>query len=314
MEATELRLPSSTERVMAISRMFKFQLLCHDSIRDEVKLFLRESGVAHITDGSVESLSSKFDEDALRDVEQRIEKLQFSIDFLSQYVEKPSFIKKLSSGPIRVSRDSIRKILHEVDIDEVYSKCSSTERRLRKAKDEIAKSSDLVNSLLPWSEVNIPLEKTQTEKYAVDFWLFSGKKLLEAVDDVESEIHDVAFEEYRREKDRVYIFVISPRDKRDRVIEKLKFHGGYRFAFEGLKGTPSEVVESEREREKELRASIVEIEGEARALTSLWNDLLVLFDFLDRGMDQEKRCGENRERIEREIQGSVYIIQGTCSG
>jgi len=289
---------------MAISRMVKFQLLCHDAVRSEIKRFLREAGVAHITDGSVENLTSRFDEESVRDIEQKIEKLSFSIDFLSQYVEKPSIFKRISTGPLKVSDESLAKILHEVDIDDIFSRCSSIERRLRKTRDDIARSVDLVNSLEPWQGIGTPFEKHCTDRYVVDYWLFPEKKFAPAVEETEGEFVDVVFDECCRVKEKVYVAVISPKDKREKVVEKLKFLGGYRYGFEGLKGTPSEIIKSERERQQELRASIEKIEEEANELTSSWNELLILYDHYN----EEKALME----VERHLLNTeqTFLIEG----
>jgi len=263
---------------MAVSRVLKLQLLAHESIRGPLKRFLREAGVVHVTESEVSGLDTSFDEGKLRDIEQIIEKVQYSITFLSHYTPKVSFLKKLSSQPPVLSRNELLRLIAEVDVDEVFSKVSSIERSMRRKKDELAKSIDLVSSLEPWKSISAPIESLLTESFVVDFWMFPSKRFSDAVSDVSSEYSELAFDVCREEKDRIYVTCISGRDVREKVVEKLKLHGGFRFNFNGLKGTPSEIIKLELEKQDEISKELVKLEDEAGQVASLKDKLLILQD------------------------------------
>lgn len=289
---------------MAVSRMLRFQLLAHDSVREEIKLFLSDAGVVEVVDSSVEELRSRFDEDDLRELEQVLEKIDSSIGFLSQFMKKPSLMQRLSAVPIRVTESDIDALLDDVDIDGVWKRCESIQQGMRRKSDELAKSKELVRALEPWTSVGVPLEHLSTERYTVSFWVFPEKKFSSVVESFETEYPETAVEEVNRADGRSYAAFIVSKEAEDEIAEKLKLAGGYRNDFKGFEGTPAEVIERERRSWDEIERAMENLRGEAAELSAVRDKLFVLYDHFN-----EEIALRNVERHLVNTE-STFLIEG----
>ncbi len=135
---------------MAVSRMLKVQLIVHAAVKDEVTAFLREAGVVEVTDVELEGFRGGIDEEEAGRLARLADKADSAIRFLDPYVRKLSFAERLRSGPLRVSPADIEKASAAIDVEKVALRCAELESSMRKCRDELAWSVDLVRELEPW--------------------------------------------------------------------------------------------------------------------------------------------------------------------
>lgn len=264
---------------MGISRMLKMQLLGHTSVKEEVKLFLKEAGVVHVTDVSLEEKRSDFEEDTVRAVERRLEMTEESLAFLDEYAEKLSFMQRMSKGPLLTSPDEIEEFERDVPVDAIHDECSSLQTAMRKARDDLARSKELVRTLEPWRDLTVPFESLTTERYQVQFWSIPEKAVEDDFESLIGQFPLVQIDEVSRAGGRVYATVILSRSEGEVFDEALKEGGAFRHAFEKLSGTPSGAIDSEQDRWNELEREIEEARGRARELAAERDGLLIRSDY-----------------------------------
>lgn len=264
---------------MAVSRMLKVQLIVHAAVKDEVMAFVREAGVVEVTDVSLEGFRGGVDEEGTGRLARLAEKADAAIRFLDPYVRKLSFAERLRSGPLRVSPADVEKTLSATDVESVALRCGELESSMRKCRDELAWSKDLVRELEPWRAIASPIESLSTARYALQFWTFSEKVFDFALARAYEAHPFIQHDEVSRSGGKVYAGVIAPRGEAEAVAELLKQAGAVRNAFEGLSGAPAEIIEKEKNGWAALEAKIARIEEDARELLRVRPELLVLSDY-----------------------------------
>jgi V/A-type H+-transporting ATPase subunit I len=263
---------------MAVGRMLKIQLIVHGAVKDAVTAFLREAGVLEVTDVGLEGFSGGIDEGEAERLARLAESADAAIRFLDPYVRKPTFAERLRSGPLQVSPADIEKASAAVDVEKTAKRCAELESSMRKSRDKLAWSMDLVRELEPWRSIAGPLESLSTQHYTVQFWTFPEKIFDPAAAQL-SEAHPLAqLDAVSRAGGRVYAGVIAPRGEAEAVAELLKQAGGARSDFEGLSGTPAEIIESRRKGWAALEEQIARIDADARELARVRPELLILSD------------------------------------
>ena len=276
---------------MAINRMLKMQLLGHHSIREDVKLYLREAGVIEITDISLEQVTASFDEAEVREAERLHEKTDDAIQFLDNYSKKLTFIERLSRGPLVATPEEIATLSEEVDVIDIWAQCNELQNTMRSCRDNLARSRELIGALEPWTIITVPLESLTAEQYTVQFWTLPEKVAESDLEDMEEKFPLVQFLECTRRGGRSYIAAILAVPEAGAVGEALKQRGGFLNAFENLKGTPAEIIAREKDRLLALEHEIERAEAAARELAAVTGKLLILSDHFNevRGLKSVER-------------------------
>jgi V/A-type H+-transporting ATPase subunit I len=289
---------------MAVSRMLKIQLVAHESIRDDIKAFLREAGVVEVTDVSVEGFRGAVDETETASCARLLEMVDSAIQFLEPYVPKPSFSARMSGGPLQVSAADVAKTLAEADIEEVSRRCHELEGAMRRCRDELAWSAALSRELEPWQALETPFQNLSTEEYGVQFWTFP-EKTSEGALSLLSGKHPLSHvQEVARAGGAQRAAIIVSHGEAESAAELLKQAGGVRSAFESLKGTPAAIIERERDRRAGLESEIEKAHEEVRTLSGVRPALLTISDHYRemRGLIEVERHFHRTDR--------TFVIEG----
>ncbi|MCD6379830.1 hypothetical protein J7M07_05225, partial [bacterium] len=255
---------------MAISRMLKIQLLAHNSIKEEVKRYLRELGVVEVTAVyGIDEDKRMTGEEEVGGILEKKEQIENSISFLKGFVEKPTIFEKLRRGPLRTSDNEIEKLDKEVSASGMWGECGKLDDRIRSSKEELLKSKEMVSSLRGWRKLKVPLEALSTEKYELQMWTLPEKQAAAGLDDVYGRFELCHFESCLKENGKDYLAVILPVAGQEDLTEALKELGGSRAIYKGVVGTPEKVIETEMSRWEGLEMNVLEAEAEAQKLAEI---------------------------------------------
>jgi V/A-type H+-transporting ATPase subunit I len=284
--------------------MLKMQLLAHASIREQLKRFLYERGVLEVTDVSLEETESAFSEDDVRETHELLEATRESLEFLDQYSAKISFLDRLKRGPLAASYEDGERLSGEIDVREVWRKCSELQAVLRNNRDSIARYRELGRSLEPWISSGVSLESLSTDDYEVQFWILPEKQADEWIEGAHQRHPIIHFEECMRERARSYCAVIMPKKNSDTLAEELKELGGFRAVFDRLQGTPAGAIEHLGIESAKLMDEISKAQDDAAELAALREKLLILSDHYN------ERLGllELERRLHRT--DHVFVVEG----
>ena len=164
---------------MAVSRMLKMQLLGHSSVKDELKRYLRARGVVEVTTREVEPAVPE----PSRDLETWLENADNALDYLSAYEAPKSFFEKVSAGPLETSDDASADLAGRLSVTGISDLCTGLQSAARSARDELARSRELVSALEPWKGLDVPMEALRAGDYTVEFWTFPEKTAADILDE-----------------------------------------------------------------------------------------------------------------------------------
>lgn len=253
---------------MGISRMLKMQLLGHSAVKDEVKFILREEGVVEITEVSVDREEKGLDVERSRDTEEKLELIGSAMEFLDPYAEHPSFFERISRGPLKVSAKDIEELESQMPVDEIYSRCAELHEQIRSGRESLERGLELVASLKPWSDFDVPLESLKTEGYNVQFWMMQEKEADESLSELCSRFEYCSLTEFHREKGKSFVSVIIADELVSEVIDAMKDIGAHHHSFGHLNGTPAEIIVRETEKREQYEMQVREAEEEAAGLAA----------------------------------------------
>jgi V/A-type H+-transporting ATPase subunit I len=274
---------------LSISKMLKIQLVGHVSIKEKLKRFLRERGIVEITEVSLDEKDERTGRPNHGDeMEGTLERTNDAIEFLSRFEEKMSLFARMGKGPLVATRRKIEELLNEVDIEDIHARCSELNSKIKSSRDGVEDSKELERSLRPWETLNIPIQSISTEYYILQFWTFTEKIAEDSLPEIEGKFPLTHFEECWRDGGKVYKCVIVSKENGQKLAEQLKEIGGFRGVFDGVEGTPSEIIEFERKKRIELEKEIRESKREAEKLTDIKDKLLLISDHLNERIGLEK--------------------------
>ena len=272
---------------MAVSRMLKMQLLGHSSIKDDLKRYLRARGVVEITTTDSDTVVSE----APRNLATDLESADSALDYLSSYEPSRSFFEKVSAGPLETSDRASADLAGRVSVTEISDRCASLQAAARAARDDLARSMELVSSVEPWIKLNVHLDSLRTGDYSVEFWAFPEKTASAILDDASGHFPLAVFEIVETAGGRKFAAAIVSDGDTDQLGEMLKEKGGLTYSFEGLEGTPAAVIEKERASWSGFEEAAEKAEEEARRLAASNDDIRILSDYYRESIGLEEVDG-----------------------
>ncbi len=264
---------------MAVSRMLKMQLLGHSSIKDDLKKYLRVRGVVEVAASEAGGGAEAAAFEPSRDLEAGLENAENALEFLSAYETPRSFFERVSAGPLGTSDEESVELARRVSVMEFSDHCAGLQADSRSARDDLARSRGLVSFLEPWKGLDVPMEALRAGDYTVEFWSFPEKTAAGILEDAVEAFPLAVLETAASTGGRRYVAVIVSDGDTEELGVMLKERGGSMSSFEGLEGTPSEIIEKEKASWPEYERDAGESDEEAKRLAGSSDDLRILSDY-----------------------------------
>ena len=263
---------------MAVSRMLKMQLLGHSSIKGDLKKYLRARGVVEVI-AAESGGAGVAAPDPSRNLETVLESAENALEFLSDYETPRSFFEKLSAGPLETSDEESAELARRVSVTEFSDRCTGLQAESRSAMDDLARSRGVVSSLEPWTGLDVPMEALRAGDYTVEFWSFSEKTAADVLEEAAESFPLAVFETVASTGGRRYVAAIVSDGDAEELGDMLKERDCSMSSFEGLEGTPSEIIEKEKASWAKYEKAVGESDGEARRHAGSSDDLRMLSDY-----------------------------------
>lgn len=272
---------------MAVSLMQKVRIFSHLSEKDALVEHLHDLGMVEVTsfkENYPESEYEKFvpsDFVPPRELEERISAIRAATDYLKGFEPDEGMLARLSGKKIMVSPEEYKQVTENLDHAPIVEECRDLERRRDELTSSIDKFQSLKEQLLPWTDIDIPLEKLKpTGKTDLAMGFMPTEQFVE----FEKRISDVAEEAYiqlaRQQGRETYFILYYLKEHREEVNQLLKRLEFTEVAFPKVEGTAREAVV---DLERRIAKSNQELEGIARRSRQLVEHrpkLLVLVDHL----------------------------------
>lgn len=232
---------------MAIVDMDKLSLVGLESEKDQILRFLMKRGFVQIDDSSdlIDEVNTKDflkndgDSEAVSIYEQKLSVLSQAMTTLEKLSKrkKPLFAKPRPSEK-----------LTSTEVADLYSfaeEINDLERRIIELKASENALKTKIDSLSPWSSLNIPLDNLETKFTTTILGTIPTKVNLE---DAEIKLVNEAPEStigiVESDKLSSYIYLISHKAVFDKALDTLKEFGFAPIVFNDCVGTPSEIIKN----------------------------------------------------------------------
>jgi len=297
---------------MAVSRMRKIQILAHKGARDEIVSALREGGVLHITEPSVELKNG--DEGARRESERelaaKLNKLEHLRNFLKPHAPKEKKSLEAMFNPrVELTPAQLKEAIESFDLDEWYGRIVELEGGIRAAEADIGRKEALAAELRHWHGLETPLEELAGTRL-VGVALVSVEA--SEVDELEAELSEATNQaeltEVSRSGSSVYAAVLYARDVESLVTPVLKRHNARWANLAGAAGTPREAVAALEAEVDTLRARVEDLRGRAGELAAEHRTILIVLDESAEAL--AKKVAEERFGTTRE----TFLVEGWIRG
>lgn len=297
---------------MAIARMKRIQILAHMSAKAEVVAALREGGVLHITEPSVDPSDAARHEpsrDRLRQLQGDLAKLEHVRQFLKPHAPTTTGLQKLATPKLLVSESDLRSILEGADIEAWYQRCVALEGRARSAEAEITRKRALAAELGHWAGLGMPVEEAaDTSRVSVGLATVAAS----GVEALSRELGEVAREsdliEVSRAGSTAYVEILFLKDAEPAVAPVLKRHNARWVDLSGAAGLAEDAAQRLLADAELERVRISEIREEAASLAADYSSILIV---LDEAVERlAKESAEERFAATRD----TFLVEGWIRG
>lgn len=239
----------------------------------------------------------------LSDVGAMMSDVRTALESLNKYCPEK---KPLFSARREITSAEFESIMEHRDrIWDLAKTINDAESRLAKLKNDENRISNLISSLIPWSDYELPLEMTGTRRTVIiPGTIPAGTDWGNITYELEEREPYCQLNMLHSDKDQYYCCLIAYADSQQECMSFLKTLGFNKVSFHGLTGTVRENIEK-------LNASLKEISGEKERITDqiremgdCRKDIKVLYDSLL--MDQERLAANEKILLTRK----AFLIKG----
>ncbi len=299
---------------MSIVKMKKAAVIGLDTEKESLIADLMDLGVMQITqreqteaeeqtEASLPQLSSDVNEALLAALEQKINETSLALETLQKFSteREPLFFTRR----VMKRKDFVKHWENREKTYEDVAHILALSDRRHKLREQINKKQADLAALRPWLVYDLPLEERETANTRINLGM------LPAAADVESlrqRVYDgreaVFLKEINRDKDLIYLAVVTMNENDEEVLNILKQHGYTPVPFEDFTGTAEE---NRRRIAEEITADEGEntrIEEEIAGLCPLRESIETIYDRLI--------CERDREKVKEKLLNTkrAFMLEG----
>jgi vacuolar-type H+-ATPase subunit I/STV1 len=271
---------------MAVSRMRKVHILAHKSAKADVIAALREGGVLHISEPSVDIGTPRGEEPTFaaerRKREQRLAGSLSKLDYLRAYLKphapKKKALEAMFNPKLLLTKQDLEDLQARFDVDTWYKDITSLEGEIRSSEAEIARKEGLATELSHWSGLGARVEdvadthRVRVSLLRVEASAFDGLSR-ELSDEVTGEVLEVS-----RSGASMFAAALYLREDEAAAASAVKRHGARAVDLSGAAGRPDEAAGRLRSEADGLRERIDELRARAASAASGYDQVLALHD------------------------------------
>lgn len=290
-----------------IVKMNRITLLGMEHQREELTKALMELGIVQISAVNIEDYREIVEnpdvQAKLSRIDTELSQIDSSLNCLNKYSpeKKPLFGSRRGVTVSEFNNAVKRSETVWNSVKEILQK----EEYLVSLKSEENRLNNLYLSLLPWKELNVPLEYTGTKKTVFQYGTIPSIVEWNSVQsELGEKVPDAYIERINSDKDQHYLFLIVHKDSEQECLSYLASKGYNRVTFSNLTGTVAYNIERINERIREISAEREKTIGQIKNMGKHRNDIEILYDWLL----MEKGRFEATERIVKTKK--VFLITG----
>lgn len=214
---------------MAIVKMKKFNLFVLDTHKDELlrqlQLFRNVQFEDVVEEGDLENVEIKdcysriSVDDKLSELEEKINKCNYSIDLINKYSAKSSALKDLIKGLPNYTFEEMEREVSDIDFEREFLDVKKLGDRLSLCEASINKKREMIKELEPYIDLDVDFESMNSLKKFNSFVGSISGKVLELFKEEAEKLGYTYIEEISVYKDDHQFFVISDKREEDSLME-----------------------------------------------------------------------------------------------
>lgn len=295
---------------MAIVKMYKVSIIALEQDKPEILQALMNIGVMDITDMSDKAMSEEWagilnvenPEDRLSKLEEYIEKTKTALSYLSLYDNSK---KTLFETKRKIDENTYREIIENQEkLWAVVEEINRMDEKLKELKSEENRNENLINSLIPWSSAEIPLDLTNTRNTTVMYGVIpASEDINRIISDIERDIQECWINIINSDKEQTYLQIITHNSRLEELNNYLRQNGFNKVNFD-LKGTVKENIEKFTDNIKKINEEREKLKDKIIKYLDKKNELEVLYDHLN---IQHDKIGMVRRLVRT---NKVFMLEG----
>ena len=263
--------------------MKKVALVACLSLREEITCRLQDLGVLELVDVG-EDLEQGMPLSVARD---RLDRVSRALKYLDGFASrKKGLVETFVTVKDPVTPEEFSRIATTYDEERIVQECLASEARLAEIAHRRQQLLDTVACLAPWLRVNVPVESLEDHDKVCLVLGWMAEKNVTALAEASLTI-PMHVERVSQEGSRVYvaIFFLAGHPEAKDLLERYQIT---QVSFEGLRGTPQQLVDKAREELRDLDVQEEQIREKAQGMLAERINLRALYDHL---VFQAERAG-----------------------
>jgi V/A-type H+-transporting ATPase subunit I len=195
------------------------------------------------------------DEEAAAALESEINGVEQAVELIKEYgtAKEPLIFTRRA-----VKKSDFRKVMaRREEISGKVAEISDLGEKIHSLNDRLNRNNSDIASMTPWEKYDLPLDVSRTERTFIDAGVVPSStdmgSMKEAID---AEGVSASVTEVNRDKDMIYVSVISIDSDHAKVSDKLKEYGFTPAQFLGRPGTVKDNIDKLKAENEELEADV----------------------------------------------------------
>ena len=271
---------------MAIVNMSKFSLFALDSHREELLHELQKFEYVHFDDLNQDESLKEFGLNSVEipenvvALDEKIKKVQYAIDILSEYDTRETGLKAMKEGAETFTFEELEEYAKKIDSDSIYDSVKSNWDSKENINQEIENLKASILELKPWVELGTPISQLKKFSSSKIYLGFVPKKLRPNLEEDILDTEYTYFEVLSEDRDNSYVLALTSEEESQKLLDILRKSGFSEVELK-IQGEPgneisqyqSKISEFEKDRTKYIS------ELSALAIKNL-KDLEIVYDYL----------------------------------
>lgn len=267
---------------MAIARMEKIMIVVHRSQAEELLETLQETGLVQFLEAERAMVSKEWPELQIefrrpRDLEEMVGRLEKAVSFLESHAKGPAQTS-LFSPRIEIDGQTYSNVLRGREAMDLLSRTEQTQKRLDTLGAELEQVTELLDRLLPWSDLSCRVEELKDLSSVVHFIGLVPNQNMASVEEALNELPAAMEIVGQTETQKACLIVcLSPQaGEMQKLLRSADFEAVH---LEGMEGTVPDLIADHRKRLHEIDEHLRETSEQAAQLAQRRVELKILYDY-----------------------------------
>ncbi|KEH97856.1 V-type ATP synthase subunit I [Clostridium massiliodielmoense] len=296
---------------MAIVKMNKFTLFAFEKEKEELLKRLQEfEGVQFVDlkpqleNEELSFLKASVSNEKTLELEEKISKIKFCLDYLKPYIDKKGTLQALKEGAKTITFKKLEEASKKVNWSKIYDELKFKEEKVNELNNEETKIKNDIASLEPWKNFNCKFQDLYDLKLTS---YFIGTIPLELkndlIENLEESRLEYYFENINSTKDEMYVLVVTLKEYEKDFNEVLRTFGFSKISL-SYSGNPIETIKLLKDKIKDIYTEKKIIVNELIQLNKYEEDLQLVYEYYSNELCREKA------KLNFLESSNIVIIQG----